>query len=117
VQAPYWLEVEATGYASDNGQMVVKFEAEHDILLANRLVLRPFAELNLYGKGNVEHGIGAGLSTTDIGLRMRYEIRREMAPYIGVTWNRMFGETRDLAEASGNAASRVRFVAGLRLWY
>jgi copper resistance protein B len=79
--------------------------------------MRSFAELNLYGEGNVEHGIGAGFSSTDIGLRMRYEIRREMAPYIGVTWNRMFGETRDLAEASGNSASCVRFVVGLRLWY
>ena len=115
--APYWFKVEATGYASDGGQTAVRLEAEYGLLLTNRLVLRPLAELNLYGKRNVERGIGAGLSSTDIGLRMRYEVRREVAPYIGVTWNHTFGETRDLAEASGDAVSRVRFVAGLRLWY
>ena len=115
--APYWFEVEATGYASDGGQTAIRLEAEYELLLTNRLVLRPIVELNLYGKSNVERGVGAGLSRTDIGLRMRYEVRREVAPYIGVTWNHTFGETRDLAEASGDAVSHVRFVAGLRLWY
>ena len=114
---PYWFEVEATGYASDGGQTAVRLEAEYELLLTNRLVLRPLAELNLNGKSNVGRGIGAGLSSTDVGLRLRYEVRREVAPYIGVTWNHTFGETRDLAEASGDAVSRMRFVAGLRLWY
>ena len=115
--APYWFEVEATGYASDGGQTAVRLEAEYELLLTNRLALRPLAELNLYGQTNVERGIGGGLSSTDVGLRMRYEVRREVAPYIGLTWNRAFGETRDLAVASGDAVSRVRFVVGLRLWY
>ena len=115
--APYWFEVEATGYVSDGGQTAVRLEADYELLLTNRLVLRPLAEFNLYGKSNVERGIGAGLSSTDVGLRMRYEVRREFAPYIGVTWNNMFGETRELAEASGDAVSRLRLVAGLRLWH
>ncbi len=114
--APYWFEVEATGYVSDGGQTAARLEVEYEILLTNRLVLRPLLEVNLYGKSNVERGIGAGLSSSDVGLRMRYEFRREVAPYIGVTWNRMFGETQDLAEVAGDAVSRVRFVAGLRLW-
>ena len=115
--APYWFEVEATGYVSDGGQTAVRLEAEYEMLLTNRLVLRPLVELNLYGKSNVERGIGAGLSTTEIGLRMRYEFRRELAPYVGVTWNHLFGETRDLARASGDTVGGLRLVAGVRLWY
>ncbi len=115
--APYWFEVEATGYVSDDGQTAVRLEADYELLLTNRLVLRPLVELNLYGTSNVERGIGAGLSSTDVGLRMRYEVRREFAPYIGVTWNHTFGETRELAEASGDAVSHLRLVAGLRLWH
>ena len=115
--APYWFEVEATGYVSDGGQTAVRLEADYELLLTNRLVLRPLAEFNLYGKSNVEREIGAGLSSTDVGLRMRYEVRREFAPYIGVTWNNTFGETRELTEASGDAVSRLRLVAGLRLWH
>ncbi len=115
--APYWFEVEATGYVSDDGQTAVRLEADYELLLTNRLVLRPLAEFNLYGKSKVERGIGAGLSSADVGLRMRYEVRREFAPYIGLTWNNTFGETRELAEASGDAISRLRLVAGLRLWH
>jgi len=115
--APYWFEVEATGYISDGGQTAARLEADYELLLTNRLVLRPLVEVNLYGNSNTERGIGAGLSSADIELRMRYEFRRELAPYIGVTWNHLFGETRNLAEAAGGAASRIRFVGGLRLWY
>ncbi len=115
--APYWFEVEATGYVSDGGQTAVRLEAEYELLLTNRLVLRPLVEINLYGKSNLERGIGSGLSSTDVGVRMRYEFRREFAPYVGVTWNHAFGETRDLAGASGDTVAGLRFVAGVRLWY
>ena len=115
--APYWFEIEATGYVSDGGQTAVRLEADYELLLTNRLVLRPLVEFNLYGKSNLERGIGSGLSSTDVGVRMRYEVRREFAPYVGVTWHNSFGETRELAEASGDAASRLRLVAGLRLWH
>ena len=115
--APYWFEVEVTGYISEGGRTAARFEADYELLLTNRLVLRPLVEVDLYGKSHAERGIGAGLSSTDIELRLRYEFRRELAPYVGVTWNRLFGETRNLAEAGGVATSRMRFVGGLRLWY
>ena len=115
--APYWFEIEATGYLSDGGQTAARLEAEYELLLTNRLVLRPLVELNLYGKNNLERGIGSGLSSTDVGIRMRYEFRRELAPYVGVTWNHTFGQTRELAEASGDTVAGLRFVAGIRLWY
>lgn len=115
--APYWFEVEATAYASDGGQTAFRLEAEYELLLTNRVVLQPLVEVNVFGKRNVARGIGAGLSDTDIGMRIRYEVRREFAPYFGVTWNHAHGETRRLVEAAGDAVSGVRFVVGVRLWH
>jgi len=115
--APYWFEVEATGYVGEGGQTAARFAVDYQLLLTNRLIMQPRFELDLYGKSHPERLIGAGLGATELGLRLRYELRRELAPYIGVTWDRTYGETRDFAEAAGNTASRVRLVAGLRLWY
>jgi copper resistance protein B len=115
--APYWFEVEATGYVSDSGQTAVRLEAEYELLLTNRLVVRPLVEFNLYGQSNLERGIGAGLSSSDLGLRVRYEIRRELAPYVGLTWKTTYGETRDLVQAAGDRAGALRLVMGLRLWH
>ncbi len=115
--APQWFEVEATGYIGESGQTAARVEVEYELLLTNRLVLQPLVELDLYGKTNQERGIGAGLSTTAAGFRLRFELRRELAPYVGVTWNRKYGKTADLAEAAGDETSGARFVTGLRLWF
>ena len=115
--APYWFEVEATGYVSEGGQTAARLEVEYELLVTNRLVLQPLVEANLYGKTSEERGIGAGLSSIEAGLRMRYEFRREFAPYVGVTWNNTFSETKDLAGAVGDTSAGLRFVVGLRLWY
>lgn len=115
--APYWFELEMTGYISDRGQTAARLEADYELLFTNRLILRPRVELNLYGKRHAARGIGAGLATTDAGLRLRYEFRRELAPYIGVSWHKMYGETRDLAERAGTPGSQVQLVVGARLWY
>ena len=115
--APYWFEVEATFYIGESGRTHARFDVEYELLLTNRLVLQPLVEVDVYGKSDPERAIGAGLSTIDTGLRVRYEIRRELAPYIGVTWNRKFGQTAELAEAAGKDPGGARFVAGLRLWF
>lgn len=115
--ATYWFDIEATVYLSDAGQTAARLEAEYELLLTNRLVLQPLIEVDLYGKSNAARRIGAGVSDVDVGLRMRYEFRREFAPYIGVTWGRTFGGTTDFAEAAGETPAGLRFVAGLRLWY
>ncbi len=115
--APYWFEVEVTGYVSDGGQTAARVEAEYELLLTNRLVAQPLIEVNLYGKSHAERGRGAGLNETDIGVRVRYEFRRELAPYLGVTWHNTLGQTRDFAKAAGDSTGGVRFVAGVRLWY
>ena len=115
--APYWFEVELTGYIGAEGRTHLRGEIEYELLLTNRLVLQPLVEIELFGKSDPERGIGAGLSTTDAGFRLRYEFRREFAPYIGVVWNHKFGGTADLAEGAGEDTGGARFVAGVRLWF
>ena len=115
--APYWFEIEATGYVGASGRTHARFEVEYELLFTNRLMLQPLFEAEVFGKSDPERGIGAGLSTTDLGFRLRYELRREVAPYIGVTWRNKWGKTADFAEEAGEGTGGARFVTGLRLWF
>jgi copper resistance protein B len=115
--APYFFEVEATAYVGESGRTHFRVETEYEMLLTNRLVLQPLVELDIFGKPDPERGIGAGLSSGELGLRMRYEIRREFAPYVGVTWQRKFFGTADAAKAAGERTGGARFAAGLRVWF
>ena len=114
--APYWFEVEASAYVETSGRTHVRVETEYDLLLTNRLVLQPLVEFEVYGRPDPARRIGAGLSTGELGLRLRYEFRREFAPYIGVVWNRRFFGTADLAEAAGDRTSGARVAVGDRFW-
>ncbi len=114
---PYWFEIEATAYFGTGGRTAARLEAEYELLLTNRLVLQPLAEFNLFGKTDLARGIGAGLSTMDGELRLRYEIRREFAPYVGIGWRNTFGDTSSLARAAGDSSGGRRLLAGLRLWF
>lgn len=82
----YRFSVEATAYFGDAGRTAFRFDTEYDVLLTNRLILQPRVELNVYGKDDRTRGIGSGISSAEAGLRLRYEIRREIAPYAGVAW-------------------------------
>jgi len=115
--APYWFEIEATAYVGAGGRAHVRGEVEYELLLTNRLILQPLVEAEIFGTSDPERGVGAGLSTTDAGLRLRYEVRREFAPYVGVSWNTKYGKTARLANTAGDPTSGVRFVTGARLWF
>jgi copper resistance protein B len=115
--APYWFEVEATGYIGEEGRTALRLEAEYELLLTQRLILQPRVEAELYGKRDLERGIGSGLSELTAGLRLRYEIRREFAPYVGIEWARSYGGTEDLVRAAGDDPREGRVVAGLRFWF
>ncbi len=115
--APQWFETEATVYASDEGRTAARLKAQYDLLLTQRLVLQPFAEANLYGRSDPAHLIGSGLSDLEISIRLRYEVRREFAPYLGLVWLRRLGGTADLARSAGGEASDLELVAGLRVWF
>ena len=115
--APYWFEVEATLYLGEEGRTAAILSGEYDVLLTQRLILQPKIELNLHGKDDPESGIGSGLSEGELALRLRYEIRRELAPYLGVTWTHSFGRTADFVRSEGGDASDLQVVAGLRMWF
>jgi len=115
--SPLWFDVEATLYAGEQGRTAARIKVEHDMLLTRRLVLQPELEANLYGKADHERQIGSGLSDVDVGLRLRYEIRREIAPYIGIAWRRLFGDTADFVHDAGEDDSELQFLAGLRVWF
>lgn len=113
----YGLETEITAFLGEAGQSALRLGAEYDILLTNRLILQPAAELNLHGRNDHARGIGSGLSDLELGLRLRYEIRREFAPYLGVSWHRACGNTADLHREHGEQVSEARLVAGIRVWF
>lgn len=115
--APYFFEVDAAFYIGEQGRTAFRFSGEYDMLITQRLILQPELELDVYGKDDPENGIGSGLSNVEIGFRLRYEIRREFAPYLGLHWERKFGETADLTRAEGENVSDLIFVAGLRAWF
>ncbi|EIK52650.1 copper resistance protein B [Stutzerimonas stutzeri TS44] len=113
----FGLETEATAFLGEGGQSALRLEAEYDILLTQRWVLQPTAELNLHGRNDAARGVGSGLSEASAGLRLRYEISRQFAPYIGVTWNRAHGNTADLLRDEDEDVSDTRLVAGVRFWF
>jgi copper resistance protein B len=114
---PQWFDIEATIYAGDGGRTAARLQAQYELLFTQRLILQPELEANLYGKGDPQRGLGPGLSDLELGLRLRYEIWRECAPYIGVTWNRAFGATADFRRTDGEGIGDARVVAGVRAWF
>ena len=114
--APYFFEVSATAYASNEGHFAANFEGSFDLLLSQRLILQPQLEFNLYSKGDPARRIGSGLADIETGLRLRYEIGRKFAPYVGVSYERGFGQTRRYAIADGEQARSFSVVIGIRSW-
>ena len=82
--APYWFELDLTGYVGDEGRTAWRLSAEYELLLTQRLVLQPRVEIDAYGKDDTARGTGSGLSDAVAGLRLRYEVSRQFAPYVGV---------------------------------
>jgi len=115
--APYKFEVSATGYLGEGARTAASFEAEYETLFTNRLILQSLVEAELHGKDDAHRGIGSGLSTVELGLRLRYEFTRRFAPYIGVAHERAFGRTADLRREEGDGIEDTRVVAGVRIWF
>jgi len=103
-------------YVGGQGRAALRLKTEYDLLVTQRLILQPEGEANLYGEADPARQLGSGLSDLQIGLRLRYELRRELAPYIGAVWARQFGATADRVREFGGDPSNVQFVAGIRAW-
>lgn len=115
--APYWIHVEGALFLSHKGELSARLEAEHDVRLTQKLILQPRAEFDLSAQDVPSRRIGAGLSTADLGLRLRYHFSPQLAPYAGVSWERSFGDTRRFRRLDGEGSGGLKFVTGLRFWF
>jgi copper resistance protein B len=113
--APYRFDVEATAFVGDGGDTALRVKAEYELLITNRLILQPLLEVNWYGQSTHELGVASGLATAESGLCLRYEFRREVAPYVGLIKERRIGDSADLVRAGGGDEDDTRLVAGVRL--
>ena len=115
--AVQFFNVEATAYVISGGHYAAKFNVSYNIPITNRLYLQPQAELNVYSKPDRGRGVGSGLGELDAGLRLRYEISRKFAPYVGVAYQKGFGQTAKFSRDEGSPVNDVRFLFGVRTWF
>lgn len=110
--APYYFETRAALLFNEDGNVGLRLDAEYEALLTQKLILTPSVEAEFYTKDDPELQLGSGLSSLEAGLRLRYEIIREFAPYIGVTWEKTFGNTNEY-----NPIDETNLLLGIRLWF
>jgi|TARA_Y100000296_G_scaffold64189_2_gene75233 copper resistance protein B len=115
--APYMFELDSALFLSHRGDLTARIEAELDQRIAQSILIQPRAELNLAAQDVPELGIGAGIDSFELGVRLRYEIIREIAPYIGVEQVWKTGRSADFARAAGEDPSVTNFVLGIRFWF
>jgi copper resistance protein B len=115
--APYFFHVFATAYASDRGHFAARLSGTYDLLITQRLILQPDIELNFYSKDDPKRLIGSGLAQLDLGFRLRYEIVRKFAPYVGLTYEKKAGGTGTFAAAAGEKTDALRVAIGVRSWF
>lgn len=115
--APYYIDIDAALFLGESGRSGFRFEAEYEKMLTQRWVLIPELEMNFFGQGDPQTEVGSGLSSSEFGLRLAYEIRREFAPYIGVNWEAKHGETKRIAEQHGEDTEDTQFVIGIHAWF
>ena len=114
---PYLFEIDAAAFVSNDGDVEARIEGEYEFLITQRLILKPRTELNFAAQDILEYGVGAGLSSAELGARLRYEFSRQFAPYAGVSWTRTVGAAADFARLAGDNPGAVSFVAGVRTWF
>jgi copper resistance protein B len=115
--APYFFEINTAAFIGDSGRTALRLEAEYELLITQKLILTPDIEVNFYGQNDEETGVGSGLSDTELGLRLRYEFIREIAPYIGVSWTNKYGNTADFSRKNGSDTRDMQVLMGVRFWY
>jgi copper resistance protein B len=114
---PYNYEVESALFIDQNGAVSARLSLTKDLLLTQRLIFQTRFETNAAVQRVEKFTTGSGLNNLEFGARLRYEIRREFAPYVGISFDRSFGETATLVRQDGGDSSQVRFVVGVRAWF
>lgn len=115
--APYWLEVDGALFLSNKGDLTARFKAEYDQRLTQRLILQPHVEIDLATRDITELGIGSGLSSGEAGLRLRYALVPEFAPYVGVQYERTFGDTAMFRRMNADKTGGWSVLLGVRAWF
>jgi copper resistance protein B len=115
--APYFFQFAPTFYFSNQGRFAGRVTGSYDLLITQRLIAQPQFEINFYSKEERSRGVGSGLSDLDTGLRIRYEITRKVAPYIGMAYTQTFGEAAQFTREEGGIVHDPRFIFGVRVWY
>ena len=115
--APYWFDMQLTGYLGSDGRLAARAKASYEVLLTNRLVLTPQLETNLYSKQSIDRELGSGFSNVELSARLRYEFSRNFAPYVGIVWEKSVSGTAAFRRSAGDPTVEHRLVAGLRLWF
>lgn len=115
--APGFVEMEIAFFLGSEGRSALRLQAEYELLLSQRLLLVPELEVNLYGENDRDTGVGAGLADLEAGLRLRYRVTREIQPYIGFNWHRLYGNSGKFARDAGADSDSAQWVAGVRLWF
>jgi copper resistance protein B len=115
--APYWLYVEATAYVGEDARTAFRLELEYDLRITQMLILQPRIEANFYARRDDSRFISSGLSNLEAGLRLRYEIAREFAPYVGIEWAGTFGSAAEMLRSQGYQPEEGRILAGIHFWY
>lgn len=115
--APYFFDIDAALFVGEEGRTALRLSVEQDWLITQRLILTPEFEINAYSKKDETINIGSGLSDISAGLRLRYEITRKFAPYIGLDWSQKLGNTADLVRSDGESTGDTQFVVGVKAWF
>jgi copper resistance protein B len=115
--APGFFELEGALFLSNKGELMARAEGSYDQRITQRLILQPRVELNFAAQNSRDIGSGSGLSDAEIGVRLRYDIRREFSPYLGVQYQRAFGAARRYLREDGENAGGLEFVVGVRTWF
>jgi copper resistance protein B len=115
--APYWFEVEPALFVSEKGRVSARVTASYDQLITQRWVIQPRIDLNAAFQNDTRRNLATGLNDIEVGLRLRYDFRRQFSPYVGVTWRRVLGNTADLVRRTGEDISATSVVFGLRTWF
>jgi copper resistance protein B len=115
--APYWFDVQLTGYVGDDGRLGARAKGAYEVRFTNRLILTPQVETTLYSKRSTDRELGGGFSNVELSARLRYEVSRKFAPYVGFVWERALDDTADFRRADRQRPAEHRVVVGLRSWW
>jgi copper resistance protein B len=115
--APYWIEIDAAAFLSDEGDLTARVEAEHDVRITQSLILQPRAEIDFSLRDIPAESIGSGVVSAALGLRLRYQVTQLFAPYLGVEYETSLGSTRDFRRADDGDVDGVSIIAGIRTWF